>query len=41
MKDIIGEYHISLDDKEGYERKVNILSQILDIFNQDFKFNKL
>ena len=35
MKEIIGEYHISLDDKEGYERKVNILSEILDIFNQD------
>jgi len=35
MKEIIGEYHISLDDKEGYERKVNMLSQILDIFNQD------
>ena len=35
MKEIIGEYHISLDDKEGYERKVNILSQILDIFNED------
>ncbi len=35
MQEIIGEYHISLDDKEGYEKKVNMLSQILDIFNQD------
>lgn len=35
MKDIIGQYEVVLEDKVGLAKKVEILSQMIDIFNND------
>lgn len=37
FKKIIGQYHISIEDEEGLQKKIMVLDSIIEIFNKDEK----